>query len=152
MAKRREEYYHGQRMIVYGPYHGAHCNFLIMLNMDTQERKSIIHARYLLEKHLHRPLTDDEIVYRKDGNSYNDDLSNLEIVTLEESRRLIALQLFGEPYQEYTCEQCGKTFTRKASVERMQAKLKPGKGIFCSKKCLGISHRLSTKGVANVPA
>jgi hypothetical protein len=37
--------------------------------------------RFIVEEHLGRPLTDNEVIHHKDGNKLNNDLSNLELTT-----------------------------------------------------------------------
>src|SRR5690554_1665051 len=51
----------------------------------------IFEHRLVMSQHLGRPLRSDEHVHHKDGNKLNNDISNLEIITLEEHSRLHAL-------------------------------------------------------------
>ena len=44
----------------------------------------ILEHRYVMSQYLGRPLRDDEIVHHKDGNRLNNDISNLELMTLSE--------------------------------------------------------------------
>lgn len=43
--------------------------------------------RYIMEQHLGRKLKRDEVVHHKDGNKRNNDLSNLEVMSLSEHAR-----------------------------------------------------------------
>lgn len=44
--------------------------------------------RYIVERHLGRPLSEDEIVHHKDKNKTNNDISNLQIMTNAEHTKL----------------------------------------------------------------
>lgn len=51
----------------------------------------IFEHRLIMSKHLGRPLLSSEHIHHKDGNKLNNDISNLEIITLEEHSRLHSL-------------------------------------------------------------
>lgn len=44
--------------------------------------------RYIIEQHIGRKLKRNEVVHHIDGNKLNNDLSNLQLMTLEEHSRL----------------------------------------------------------------
>ena len=46
--------------------------------------KRVSYSKWLMEKALNRKLTNNEVVYHKDGDTYNNDLSNLEVITRKE--------------------------------------------------------------------
>lgn len=46
--------------------------------------KRVSYAKWLMEKELGRSLEKDEVVYHIDGDAYNNDLSNLEVITRAE--------------------------------------------------------------------
>lgn len=46
--------------------------------------------RRIVEAHIGRELTSDEVVHHKDGNKSNNDISNLEVVTRAEHARIHA--------------------------------------------------------------
>ena len=65
--------------------------------------------RFVMEKHLGRPLRKDEHVHHKDFNRQNNDISNLVILTPSEHSRLHRLHeieigkgLFGRPDEQQT--------------------------------------------------
>jgi hypothetical protein len=45
--------------------------------------KRIKYHRWVVEQFIGRKLTSDEVVHHKDGNIFNNDISNLEILTLQ---------------------------------------------------------------------
>ena len=47
-------------------------------------QRRISYAKWLMEKELGRKLESNEVVYHIDGNKYNDELSNLEVITRAE--------------------------------------------------------------------
>lgn len=73
-------------------------------------------------KELGRELTDDEIVLHVDGNSTNNDPSNLVIRPRRGFR-------YPDKNVELECEQCGKLFFRN------RGRVKEGAQTFCSQEC-----------------
>lgn len=47
-------------------------------------QRRISYSKWLIEKELDRKLESNEIVYHIDGNKFNNDLSNLEVITRAE--------------------------------------------------------------------
>ncbi len=47
-------------------------------------RKKQSYARFVLENHLGRKLERNEVVYHLDGDVYNNEISNLEVITRAE--------------------------------------------------------------------
>lgn len=50
--------------------------------------KQIRTHRYVMQNHLGRELNSNEIVHHKDGNKFNNDISNLEIVSRSEHMKM----------------------------------------------------------------
>ena len=65
-------------------------------------RGYVYEHRYIMEKHLGRFLSKNEIVHHIDGNKSNNELSNLSVVTRQQHRALI--------YANIKCPHCNKTF------------------------------------------
>lgn len=65
-----------------GFYEEASGYLVYTPNGRTSDR--ILHHRYVMEKHLGRKLSSDEIIHHKDGDKWNNNISNLEIVTRAE--------------------------------------------------------------------
>lgn len=61
-----------------------HNDYIYLL----RDGKYIAEHRFIMSKHLGRPLEDGEIVHHIDGNSRNNILSNLELMTPQEHFRL----------------------------------------------------------------
>lgn len=89
------------------------------------------YARWLMEQHLGRELTSDETVDHIDEDKLNDDISNLQVLSLADN---IHKSSGYKQYPEYTCPLCGNTFRKwKAQVDSNRRQGKPGP--FCTKSC-----------------
>ena len=77
--------------------------------------------RYLMEQHLGRKLTQNEVVHHKDGNPLNNDLSNLEIMPLSEHARMHQLgkHLSGVTRRKLRMVGRSQLFFAKLTVERV---------------------------------
>lgn len=65
-------------------------------------------ARLLMEDHLGRELTSDEIVHHIDGDSLNNEIENLQVVSRAEHIRIHRL---GTKYSEEHCKNISKGLT-----------------------------------------
>lgn len=68
---------------------------------NAGKRGEILEHRLVMSTYLGRPLLSEEHVHHKDGNKLNNDISNLEIISLEEHSRLHA-KLNPQPRCELT--------------------------------------------------
>jgi HNH endonuclease len=76
--------------------------------------------RYLTERRLGRRLLPTEIVHHKDGDTLNNSIDNLEIMT-----RAAHVVHHHAIVTKHTCQWCGKTFARTSRRPRK----------FCSHSC-----------------
>lgn len=71
----------------------------------------VLYHRVLMENHLNRLLDVDEHVHHKDGNTHNNDISNLEVMNGIAHRRLHGMA-HGRKMTILRCPQCGTEFHR----------------------------------------
>jgi hypothetical protein len=130
-------------MKVYGPYlDKVKKRRLVIVIRDDGTRKTMSHARFLLQEHLGRELRPDEEADHIDENPLNDDLSNLQVLLKGDHRDKSSLGNPVQPAQIYVglCPVCGDEFTkplRKVIHNRKQGKAGP----FCGKSCAGKGSR-----------
>ena len=68
-----------------------HQGYIYLLKPDHPNSNSkgyIAEHRFIMSKHLERTLDDNELVHHIDENPRNNNLNNLEIMTLEEHNKL----------------------------------------------------------------
>ena len=103
---------------LYPMYNRAHINlhrkqkrWVVLLEYDKIRRYTINYARLLMELHLNRYLTKEEIVDHIDENKINDSISNLQIITLAENTSKSNIKY--NPIK--ICDNCGKEFVREGN-------------------------------------
>lgn len=85
--------------VVYRPDHFHH-------NLGKDYEGWVYEHRYVMECHLGRPLSKNEVVHHKDGDIYNNDISNLEVLSRSEhNHRHMVERGYGKPN---FCIDCGK--------------------------------------------
>ena len=96
--------------------------------------------RTIMEQHLGRPLTDDEVVHHINGDTFDNRIENLQLMTRTEHTRLHCIKNNknrnnkGSLYVTLICKQCGVQFERRAYIHDYKVR----NGIttsFCSKHC-----------------
>lgn len=108
----------------------------IVYKGEDNKYHSKAYARYLMEQHLGRKLTNEEEVHHKDYNKMNDVIENLEVKNKTAHRREHNIK----PIIIEHCYICGSNIIvdsrRRANHYRSKNK-NPDKW-FCSKHCSGI--------------
>lgn len=121
-------------MKIYGPYsykdRSGKTRQLINIVEDGIKR-SQSYPRYLLEKHLGRALLPDEDADHVDGDTENNNLSNLRVLSAKVNRGRGHVD---PEWFHFVCPVCAEPSVRLARTVRSNRKL--GKeGPFCSKRC-----------------
>lgn len=107
----------------------------MMTLKNGKKTTSISYPKYLMEKYLHRNLSENETVDHIDRNPLNNNLSNLRIIDRKKHCKEDAI------YNKdviVKCAYCGKEFTIKGS--KISDRTRPDRintGYFCSKSCSG---------------
>ena len=124
-------------MKIYGPYTRKDGRMHVVVVKDDKTKTTISYPKYLMQQHLGRELTNDETVDHIDGNIFNNDISNFQIL----SRADNALKsVKWAEYLKLTCKYCGKQFERRAAIHKHNTNVRKVDGPFCSKQCVGKVH------------
>ena len=91
----------------------------------ADKRGCVLFHRLVVEKSIGRYLLPNEHVHHKDGNPYNNDISNLELVSVSEHRHKHSE---GVTLLSFNCAVCGKEFIRPKRGKIYK---------YCSRECLG---------------
>ena len=108
----------------------------IVYKGEDNKYHSKAYARYLMEQHLGRKLTNEEEVHHKDHNKMNDVIENLEVKNKTAHRREHNIK----PIIIEHCYICGSNIivdSRKRANHYRNKNKNPDKW-FCSKHCSGI--------------
>lgn len=108
----------------------------IVYKGEDNKYHSKAYARYLMEQHLGRKLTNEEEVHHKDYNKMNDVIENLEVKNKTAHRREHNIK----PIIIEHCYICGSNIivdSRKRANHYRSKNKNPDKW-FCSKHCSGI--------------
>lgn len=101
--------------------------------------------RVIMENYIGRLLTPDEVVHHKDHNKKNNDISNLELLSLNEHNRLHVNERTRK-YLILKCPQCGKIFNMRYNQSRIAYGLSKFK--CCSRECSGkLNRRIQFYGI-----
>lgn len=100
-----------------------------------------------MENHLGRLLDANEVVHHKDGNKFNNDLSNLEVMDAREHVSIPG-RLHGRKWAELKCPWRGNRFTRPFNIIFVQKKSSKLKATCCSAHCRGkLSSEIKNHGI-----
>lgn len=108
----------------------------IVYKGEDNKYHSKAYARYLMEQHLGRKLTNEEEVHHKDHNKMNDVIENLEVKNKTIHRREHNIK----PIIIEHCYICGSDIIvdSKKRANHYRSKNKNPDKWFCSKHCSGI--------------
>lgn len=119
---------------IYGPYLSLSENrrVICLIPIDgIGSRTTISYARYLVSIDIGELVDSDMVVDHIDNDSLNDDINNLQIITISENNKKDRVS----ELRNFTCPVCGKEFA--LSKQRSYGKINPA----CSRRCGGIkSH------------
>ena len=121
-------------MKIYGPYTRKDGRMHVVVVNDDKTKQTISYPKYLMQQHLGRTLSKDETVDHIDGNIFNNDISNFQILSRADNARKSV------KYAEYlklTCKYCGKQFERKKAIHSRNMAVRKVDGPFCSKQGVG---------------
>ena len=124
---------------------------------EDGKRRKVLEHRYVMEQHLERVLTTDEIIHHINGDKLDNRLENLEVMARKahgqhhHPRTKPAHQPRSRPWNkgnhlpatmQGTCDVCGSLFER--STVPLRFRLRHGLKIVCSPVCrarLGVQMR-----------
>ena len=122
-------------MKVYGPYRGNDGRWRCII-YDNGNRKTVSYPKMLMESYLGRKISSCDDIHHRDGNTDNNNIENLEIISRIDHCRQHAIK-----YNdcEVYCVYCGKLFNLSAiQLRTYHANKRRGKnGPFCSRQCSG---------------
>lgn len=126
----------GQKKI-YGPYLRKDNRKHICIIHPDGRRQTKSYPRYLMEKHIGRELLESETIDHIDDDFTNDDIDNLQILTLVENvKKELKKDRYKPKYATFKCPVCGVIATkRESSVRHNLTQCKSGP--FCSRSCAG---------------
>lgn len=96
----------------------------------------VLYHRIIVENHLKRILSQDEVVHHKNSNKKDNRIENLEVLSVREHARLHGLSR-GRTLVDFKCPYCKKLFTKPKRNTLDMNKGRDGKVklYFCSKSC-----------------
>jgi hypothetical protein len=134
MARKLEKTVYGL-IQVFGPYKRVDDReHVILIDPSTRSRKTVSYPKFLVQEHLGRLLNNDlETIDHIDGNSTNNDLTNLRIVNRQQHA---SEDIIRRKDQELICIRCDTKFIK--DIKNVVSSKKKGKsGPFCSRSCQG---------------
>lgn len=112
---------------------GDYLYAIVRDHPNKTKNNYVLHHRIVMENHLGRLLTQDEIVHHIDGNKHNNEITNLQLMTNIEHTKHHVIK--GRSYVECICHNCKKIFLKEKRFLHSTNKY-----IFCSRSCNGKYH------------
>lgn len=99
---------------------GIYDYALVPEQPKATENGYVLYHRVVMENSINRMLTDDEEIHHIDRNPHNNDISNLQLVTKEEHRKIHSIRL--NTYVELQCPICNniRTVLKRNSIDKKQ--------------------------------
>ncbi len=124
-------------MKIYGPYTRKDGRKQVVILREDGTKTTKSYPRILMEKYLGRELLPEETVDHIDGDFTNDNLSNLQILSLADNARKAVVPA---EYLTLVCKHCGKQFQKRKAMELYDRNIRKRDGPFCSHSCAGKEH------------
>lgn len=103
---------------------------------DEGDRSTTSYARYLVSVSIGQILDSRYEVDHIDSDKTNDDLKNLQILTVEDHRLKTRQERSGRTYVELLCPQCGISFQKELRFMN-----KNSTNHYCGRKCNGLASK-----------
>lgn len=135
MKRIRAEYPYNDYYLYVVFHKGEGRNYANLIPIDRRgalKRKTISYARYLMSVKEKRVLDKNEHVDHKDNDKTNDDIDNLQIMTLAENNVKEAKR-HGRKYVRLKCPNCGCIFEKPKRQTHLQKSRQ--KYTSCSRHC-----------------
>lgn len=126
---------------------GDYLYALVPDHPNATKNGYVLMHRVVMENHLGRLLSANEVVHHKDHNKKNNDIENLEVLDALEHSKLHAAEK-KKNYVKLVCPECGKTFIQvRNKTHLIKTKNKFG-CTFCSASCRGkFSRKVQLNGL-----
>ena len=118
------------------------CLINLYHKYKNSKSRVMTYSRYIMCLKEKRILNKDEKIRHKDGNSFNDDDDNLEILSKEKHREKLNKDRSRQtPTVTICCDGCSENFDLTLSKLRYRIKRSQSKNIFCSDYCLWVNKK-----------
>lgn len=121
---------------------GKYNRVLVRNHPKSNKYGYVLEHRVIMENHINRLLTNDEVVHHINNNSKDNRIENLLLMTIDEHNKYHGLKKI-KKMVKLECPICKKIFIR----ERYQTHLskKKNTATFCSRSCSGKYSNLKNK-------